>query len=31
MDKENKEEFIENMKKGDLSFMNTPIINEKGY
>lgn len=26
---ENKEGFIENMKKGDLSFMNTPILNEK--
>jgi len=26
---ENKEEFIKNMKKGDLSFMNTPILNEK--
>jgi len=26
---ENKEEFIEDMKKGDLSFMDTPILNQK--
>ena len=26
---ENKEEFIEDMKKGDLSYMNTPIMNQK--